>query len=59
MPRIRQHIDRHGDTRRRVIKPYEPDVHGLGIFVEAIEDPNHQRGTGLVERLSNLNRYSR
>ncbi len=55
MPRIRQHIDRHGDTRRRVIKPYEPDVHGLGIFVEAIEDPNHQRGTGLVERLSNLN----
>ena len=59
MPRICQYIDRHGDVRRRVVEPYEPGVNGLGVFVEAIEGPDHQGRICLVERLSYFDCYSR
>jgi hypothetical protein len=40
MPGIRQHIDRHCDARHRIVEPCEPNVHGLDILVDAINDPD-------------------
>ncbi len=59
MPRVRQYIDRHRDARRRVVDHCKPDVHRVGIFVEAIHSPDDPSRIGLVERLSNLDWYSR
>ena len=44
--------------RRRVVVLYEPSVHELGIFVEAIQGPEDPVRIGLAERLSNFCCYS-